>query len=306
MRYWLVSKSEAKGAITFVLVSIFSIVSYKIYSSYSYVKESDSIIESIANRDMFQDDSIQAESRNSYVYSDQNYPPKTVEANFHVFDPNTCTPEELISLGFKPYVVKNIEKYRSKGGKFKNPEDIKKIYGLSPKFYAQVLPYVVIAKSTSDLNKSSKTENSSLETKPFSNTKPSYKPAPIATFDLNTADTNTLKSLPMIGSGYSKRIIKFRDALGGFTSLSQVSQTFGLPVEVMPIIEKYCFIKQPVRKIKLNSAESIKHPYLKPYIAKSIINYRIQHGSFQSLDDLLKVKTMDEETLGKIRPYIEL
>lgn len=43
-----------------------------------------------------------------------------------------------------------------------------------------------------------------------------------------------------------------------------------------------------------------------PTYAKRIIDYRIEHGSFKSIDELLKIKGIGKKRLEKIKPFIKL
>ena len=125
---------------------------------------------------------------------------------------------------------------------------------------------------------------------------------------MNHADTNDLKKLKGIGSKLSARIIKYRDNVGGFYTENQVREVFGLDSIVVEEILKYAIIKNPsLKKIKINevSTEEFKHYYIRPYIAKSIIAYRQQHGNFTSKKDFEPIKLLDAKTLDKIFPYFE-
>ena len=51
--------------------------------------------------------------------------------------------------------------------------------------------------------------------------------------ELNTADTATLKKIPGIGSYYARKIVAYREALGGFVSKSQVTEIDGLPPDIV-------------------------------------------------------------------------
>ena len=76
-------------------------------------------------------------------------------------------------------------------------------------------------------------------------------------FDLNAADTTQLKLLPGIGSGYAKRIIAYRDKLGGFIEVEQVSETYQLSELAIQSITEQCFVQKEVRKIALNKVDKI-------------------------------------------------
>lgn len=133
------------------------------------------------------------------------------------FDPNTLPAEGWQRLGLSERTAKTILNYRSKGGKFYKPEDVKKIWGLPDGFYERVAAYI-------KLETPEKTEYKNYTSTPYVKTTRN-----LAIANLNTTDTTALIALPGIGSKLALRITAFRDKLGGFHSINQVAETFGLP-----------------------------------------------------------------------------
>ena len=127
-------------------------------------------------------------------------------------------------------------------------------------------------------------------------------------FDVNKADSATLDSLPGIGPRLAKRIIAFRDKLGGFTSVEQVKETYALPDSTFNKIKSKLFIKEGVlKKININTCtlDQLKiHPYFRYAIANAIIQYRSQHGPFKEARDLKKIMIVSDSIYDKILPYL--
>jgi DNA uptake protein ComE-like DNA-binding protein len=135
------------------------------------------------------------------------------------------------------------------------------------------------------------------------------KKTKIKYFNINEADTNQLQTIYGIGPAYSKRIIKYRDYLGGFHSLAQLGEVYGLKKENLDSLRKYVFIerKNNLKQLKVNqlNADSlVQHPYISYKEANLIINYRNQHGKFNSGQDLLSIKILDSAWVKKISPYL--
>lgn len=232
---------------------------------------------------------------NQYISQKEN-----MQAALFSFDPNTLSVEGWKNLGVKEKTALSIQKYISKGGKFRKPEDIKKIWGISPEKAAQLIPYAQIAVQT---NNYPETYSST-----FKEEYPRYEKKKTEFININGADTIAFASLPGIGPGYARRITKFRDRLGGFYSVTQVAETFGLPDSTYQKILPYLNADPAaVKKINVNSVteEVLKeHPYIRWQLAKIIVAYRTQHGDFKKIEDLRNIMTITPEVYEKISHYL--
>lgn len=238
-----------------------------------------------------------------YDHSKSNYYDQPKGELFY-FDPNTISPEGWKKLGLRDKTIHTIQNYLSKGGHFKKMEDLQRIYGLHPDEYDRLAPFIKI-ESVGETKKQDKftvvkfvTENQSLKT--FSSR---YSPV-----DINTADTTAFIALPGIGNKLAARIVNFRDKLGGFYSVAQVGETFGLPDSTFQKIKQYLKLENvSVRKININTAtvdELKAHPYIKWSIANPIVAYRNEHGSFSKVEDIKKMMAVTDEIYNKIAPYL--
>ena len=126
--------------------------------------------------------------------------------------------------------------------------------------------------------------------------------------DLNTATSEELQIVRGIGKAFSSRIVKYRTLLGGFSDSTQLNEVYGLSEETIKEVFKFFSIQSQVKPIELNT-DSIRvlssHPYISYDLARVIINYRKEHGDIQSLDDVKKIKAIDERTFSRLRPYLE-
>src|SRR6185437_7323672 len=212
---------------------------------------------------------------------------------------NTASVADWIRLGIKPHTAQTIQKYISKGGKFYKPEDIKKIYGLKPSDAERLIPYVAIKEA----KKESKVygENKSFEKAGYGSSH-----ATIQKIDINLADTSQYIALPGIGSKLSKRIIAFREKLGGFYSIDQIGETYLLPDSTFQKIKPYLVVDSTsIKKININNAtvdEMKTHPYIRYQVANAIAQYRQQHGKFNSVDEIKKIMIITDEIYSKASP----
>jgi competence ComEA-like helix-hairpin-helix protein len=137
-----------------------------------------------------------------------------------------------------------------------------------------------------------------------------YVRKPVAPVDINLADTIAFIALPGIGSKLAERIVKFREKLGGFYSINQIGEVYGLADSVFQKIRPL-FLMAPftIKKININTAsldELKAHPYIRFNIAKSIVAYREQHGVFTTIEDLRKLVLITEDIYTKAYPYLGL
>ncbi|RAJ04210.1 DNA uptake protein ComE-like DNA-binding protein [Chitinophaga skermanii] len=214
---------------------------------------------------------------------------------FH-FDPNTASFETWLQLGIPARTAKSIVKYRAKGGQFRVADDLKKIYTLEESDYKRILPYVAISKP----QQVSLYKDSSRHVQ--------FAARIIQSIDINTADSSSWELLPGIGAGYTRRILKFRERLGGFHDVQQVGETYGLPGSVFNKIQPFLKLGDiSLRKIDLNQADEKSlgdHPYINTNLARAIVKYRSVHGPFERVEDLKRLPLVDEINYRKIEYYI--
>ncbi len=217
------------------------------------------------------------------------------------FDPNTASENDWLRMGIKKKTAQTIQKYIAKGGKFYKPRDIQKIYGLSQKDAEELMPYVSIAAIKKDF--------------PASQGKPGNLPAypkkkSFLPVDVNVADTAAFIDLPGIGSKLSNRIVSFREKLGGFYSIDQISEIYSLPDSTFQKIRPYLVLKsKAIKKININLAtlDQLKaHPYIKYAVANSIVTYRQQHGNYTDISDLKKLMLVSDDLYSKLSPYLSV
>jgi len=181
------------------------------------------------------------------------------------FDPNSLDDAGWLQLGLKEKTVRTLRNYLSKGGRFRSPEDLRKIWGLPPALAETLIPYVRI-----EMQPAARTSRPE-----FQHPVVSKKPAIV---DINSADTTAWIALPGIGSKLAARIVTFRDKLGGFYRLEQVGETYGLADSVFQrILPRLTLQPGNLRKLSINVAtlEELKaHPYIRYATANAIVQYR--------------------------------
>ncbi len=220
-----------------------------------------------------------------------------VNQKFFLFDPNKASVDQLQSLGFSKKVSSRMIHYREKGGVFKIKSDVLKMYGVDSIHYRQLFAFIALPEKP--------------EAKKTFQSKPkTFVKKLIEKFDLNVADTAQLKKIYGIGDKLSLRIIKYRDALGGFITMDQVTEVYALDSSVVNQLRKRSFIEGGFipNKININTIgekELAIHPYISNKEARAIVAYRFQHGEFRALSDIGNILGVDTETIRKIEPYLK-
>lgn len=128
--------------------------------------------------------------------------------------------------------------------------------------------------------------------------------------ELNSADTFELQRLRGIGPSFAKRIIKYRDRLGGYRDKSQLLEIFGMDTAKYNGIKDHLTVNpDSIRKINLNSVtfkQLLTHPYFPFEVTKNIMIYRKDHKKFVEREELLKIKNINDSIYRKMKPYVKI
>lgn len=225
--------------------------------------------------------------------SPETFESKSSPQRLFYFDPNTITDREWKRLGISSNQLKVIKNYKRSGGRFFKKEDLKKIYSIDDKTYDRLEKYIEIEREypkKEEIPKSSKEK--------------------IPVIEINTADTFRLTLIHGIGPVYARRICKYRDLLGGFSSKEQLSEVYGITDDLVSLIDSTISIdKEQIRKIDINKAEFtelIRHPYLNEYQTKAIIQYRQFKERINEARELVSNNILDKDTYIQMKPYLKV
>lgn len=213
------------------------------------------------------------------------------EATYFHFDPNAISQTELEKLGVPHGLATRWVRYREKGGFFKKETDLKRLYGMDSLLYERLrswMQWPAVETATPVFKK---------------------KTAEPEVLDINAAGEAEWDRLPGIGQARARQIVRYRDKLGGFVRIEQVAEVYGLPDSVFRLFKPILLLGDPaLKKLNINTAglETLKaHPYIGSREAGILLAYRLQHGAFQNVDQLSRVKGLDNNGwLEKIRPYL--
>ncbi|TXH54849.1 MAG: hypothetical protein E6Q89_07400, partial [Bacteroidia bacterium] len=224
-----------------------------------------------------------------------------INASLFNFNPNTASVEDFIQLGLRPKTAQTIINYRTKGGQFRKPDDLKKIYGLKPDDFNRLLPYIQITNQKDAAQYTYNSNNYQSET---------YKKESQILVEVNSADSTKWKMLYGIRSKYASRIINFREKLGGFYSIDQVGETYGIPDSTFQKIKPKLKIDiKLIKKLDVNTADFNAlnaHPYISYQLANLITNYRKNNGNIKSINELELIVKETKDNFEKLINYIQI
>jgi len=220
-----------------------------------------------------------------------SYEPAFAHELFY-FDPNQVSSFDLRRLGLNDRVIRNLLKYRKKGGKFYRKDDLKKIYGLSPFHYERLAHYIRITDMTD-------AQAEKIKVTQFTGSD---------SVNINLADTADFERLTGIGPVLARRIIRYRELLGGFYTIQQLKEVYGISDSLLFSISTNVYADTTmIKKLNLNLAaenDLAKHPYIGKHTARGIVKYRSGVSHIKSLEELKSNGLIMTKELERLKKYL--
>ena len=131
----------------------------------------------------------------------------------------------------------------------------------------------------------------------------------IVLIDINQATKEDLIKSYGIGEAISVRILKQKEVLGGFVSMEQMKDVWGLSPEVIENLNSHFKVSvlPNFKKIDINNAslkELSQFYYFKYPLAKEIVTYRSMKGNISNIEDLTKIKGFPVDKAKTIELYL--
>lgn len=288
-KYFYFTRKERNGILFLLVLIIFSWFFYLSIKYWFYRNESDFQYFERAVKNFYE--SFEKKSANELL------------KNSVLVNKDTCKVlinwpkyEHLLCLGLNEKLSRTWMNYILKGGKFKSIEDVKRLWGMNDSIFQHIKDFLLLEENKSNINKeiSEKTDKC-VKT--------------IQMLELNTSDTNQLKDLPGIGSSYARRIIKYKERLGGYINKEQLKEIYGFNNELYEKVAPYIYVDIfEVKKLNINTSDYttlIQHPYFNKEMVKSIIQLRKKLGKLYSKDDLFNHQIITPEDWDRIKWYVE-
>lgn len=237
------------------------------------------------------------------------------EVVFKEFDPNKFSYEQLREAGLPKEVAVGVVRWRNYGKVYRVKEDLALVSGMTDSLYVLLKPYIVIDPSVAAKPKEYKQQESKQEPVPqftqqnsisLKNESASVHSKPLV--ELNGADTTALISVNGIGSKSAAEIVKYRELLGGYHSVEQISELKCVTEQnYEKILQQIYCDSCEIRKIDINFAAPkviARHPYVSAAALRKIIKQRQLKGGWSRIEEMIEDDILSEEEAERLAPYL--
>lgn len=293
MKFFYLQKSDRRTIILLLCVIVAAVVVMKTVDDGSTEEAA------LTQLETDKQEHRQRQQPRSHAY----YQTEERKAELFPFDPNSADSTQLLRLGLQPWQVRNIYKYRAAGGVYRQPRDFARLYGLTIKQFRRLEPYIRIKEEDMPA------ERYFYKYEPIEERDTMKYPIKLQAEErivLNRADTAQLRKVPGIGPYFARKIVEYRERLGGYYRVQQLLEIEDFPetaVDFFIIPDDTQLRKLNINRLSLNELK--RHPYLNFYQARAIVDYRRLHGTIQSLDQLSLLRDFPREAIERLTPYVE-
>jgi DNA uptake protein ComE-like DNA-binding protein len=222
------------------------------------------------------------------------------------FNPNYITDYKGKQLGMSLEEIDRLLAFR-KTNKFVNSkEEFQNITKISDSLLNKISPYFKFPDWVVKQNQKSSKYNVTSNAVEKSYTKKTIK---ISTTDINKANAEDFQSISGVGPAFSKRIIKYRSKLQGFSFEDQLYEVWGLEKEVADkVLSVFKIDEKPIiKKVNINTIEFkqlLKNPYIDYELCKKIFNYKDEVAELQNISQLTNIEGFPLELYDRIVLYL--
>jgi len=222
----------------------------------------------------------------------QNHLKKKTPKRFP-FNPNFISSYKGYELGMSLKEIELLHNFRTGNNWINSAQDFQRITGVSDSLLAAISPYFKFPKWVTQSQKQIKS-----------------KPQKKSKLDLNSATAQQLEKVYGIGPKLSERIIRYREKFnGGFADMVELKAVYGLSQEVIENIREIFKIEhpRPIQRLNLNTAgqeDFVKIPFIDYELAHNIVEMRTLKETYNSIEELTKLKDFPVEKLDIISLYL--
>ena len=222
-------------------------------------------------------------------------------AKIYPFNPNFITDYKGYRLGMSVPEIDRLLAFRKENKYVNSPKEFQAVTKVSDSLLNAISPYF---KFPDWVNKKKEYK----EYKNYPNTAFAKKEK-LVIIDINKASQEDLIKIFGIGEAISLRILKFKESLGGFVSMEQMKDVWGLSPEVIENLNSHFKVLAlpNVKKIDINNAsikELSQFPYFNYQLARQIVTFRSMNGDIKNSEDLTKIKGLSIDKASIIVLYL--
>jgi DNA uptake protein ComE-like DNA-binding protein len=218
------------------------------------------------------------------------------------FNPNFITDYKGYRLGMSVQEIDRLLAFRKEKKYVNSPKEFQNVTKVSDSLLNTMAPYFKFpdwVSNKKEFKAYEKHSNSAFA-----------KKEKVSLIDINQATQDDLIKIYGIGEAISLRILKQKESLGGFVSMEQMKDVWGLSPEVIANLNNHFKVAAlpNLKKIAINDAslkELSQFFYFKYTLAKEIVTYRSMNGNIKNIEDLTKIKGFPVDKAKIIDLYLE-
>lgn len=218
------------------------------------------------------------------------------KAETFMFDPNTADSLTFRRLGFNNRVIRNILKYRSKGGSFKKPTDLSRIYGMDATLYSRLERFIQLDSGGTGASNQA-----------HGGTNGTYQQQSGSSFtDVGSEQDHRVETIPTIKNASQKN--NQEEATGQFTG-QPLGKTVGevtRPVAVHNFDQTSGQMSGVIEINKVDTSQLLLIKGVGKLTAERIISYRKSLGGFYQLSQLDEIKGLYPETKQRLMSMLSV
>ncbi|RKS15101.1 DNA uptake protein ComE-like DNA-binding protein [Flavobacterium sp. 120] len=220
----------------------------------------------------------------------------------YLFNPNFITDYKGYKLGMSVEEIDRLLVFRKENKYVNSPKEFQNVTKISDSLLNVIAPYFKFPDWVN--NKKEFKEYNKYPNKAFA------KKEKIIIIDINQATKEDLIKIYGIGEAISLRILKQKENLGGFVSMEQMKDVWGLSPEVIENLNSHFKVSvlPNIKKIDVNNAslkELSQFYYFRYALAKEIVTYRSMRGNINNIEDLTKIKGFPVDKAKIIGLYLD-
>nr|WP_315162369.1 helix-hairpin-helix domain-containing protein [uncultured Flavobacterium sp.] len=220
----------------------------------------------------------------------------------YLFNPNFITDYKGYKLGMSVEEIDRLLVFRKENKYVNSPKEFQNVTKISDSLLNVIAPYFKFPDWVN--NKKEFKEYNKYPNKAFA------KKEKIIIIDINQATKEDLIKIYGIGEAISLRILKQKENLGGFVSMEQMKDVWGLSPKVIEDLNSHFKVSvlPSIKKIDVNNAslkELSQFYYFRYALAKEIVTYRSMRGNINNIEDLTKIKGFPVDKAKIIGLYLD-